>query len=131
MVTKTFWRMSGSHVNFFCDMPTDLQLPGSTKPFPGDGIIIGDLDPESRVILVPHVGVVENVISDGSLLQINWRSAHFVLEPSPQGARYWGDRDTFRFDDEVADRYQLHDCLSEIFGTPEWELERRRTQIDD
>jgi hypothetical protein len=130
MGAAQFWRMSGSHANQLKDLPTDLQQSGSTRPKPGDGVVIGDLDMEARVILVPHIGVVERVLDDESLLQINWRPTHFVLEPSPQGARYWADRPTFRFDDDVAERYQLDHCFADAFGTTDWASERRRFPLD-
>ena len=131
MTPTQFWRIGKSVANCYRQMPTDLQPLGTLRPNAGDGVILGDLDESARVILVSFVGVVERVIEGTDVMQVNWRSSHFVLEPSPQGARYWGDRDTFRFDDEVADRYGLHDCLSEAFGTTEWRSERRRMPNDD
>jgi hypothetical protein len=126
MTKPQFWRMSASATNWCQQLPTDLQLRGSLQPRPGDGVVIGDIDESSQLILVSHVGVTERVLGEEGLLQVNWRPAHFVLEPTPSGARYWRDRDHFRFDDDVAERYQLSENFTDAFGEDDWTDNRRR-----
>jgi hypothetical protein len=121
-----FWRISRSATNWYQNLPTDLQPIGPLQPKPGDGVVIGDIDESSRLILVSHVGVTERVLGEEGLAQINWRPTHFVLEPTPSGARYWRDRDHFRFDDDVAERYQLGDNFASAFGEDDWADNRRR-----
>lgn len=125
MTKSQFWRVSNSVTNWYQQLPTDLQPIGPLQPRPGDGVVIGDIDESSRLILVSHVGVTERVLGEKGLVQINWRPTHFVLEPTPSGARYWRDRDHFRFDDDVAERYQLGDNFAAAFGDG-WADNRRR-----
>lgn len=126
MTKPQFWRVSRSATNWYRQLPTDLQPIGPLQPRPGDGVVIGDIDESSRLILVSHVGVTERVLSEDGLVQINWRPTHFVLEPTPSGARYWRDREHFRFDDDVAERYQLGDNFAAAFGEDGWADNRRR-----
>lgn len=125
MSRAQFWRVSKSATNWYRQLPTDLQPIGSLQPRLGDGIVIGDIDESSRLILVSHVGVTERILGEADLLQVNWRPAHFVLEPTPSGARYWRDRNQFRFDDDVAQRYQLNDNFAAAFGDDDWADNRR------
>ena len=126
MTKPRFWRISKSAANWYQHLPTDLQPLGSLQPRTGDGIVIGDIDDASQLILVAHVGVFERLLDEAKLMQVNWRPAHFVLEPTPQGARYWRDRDSFRFDDDVAYRYQLSENFAACFDDFDWTMNRRR-----
>ncbi len=126
MTKVQFWRISKSIANWYRRLPTDLQPLGQIQARTADGVVIGDIDEPSQLILVSHVGVIERILPDEELIQVSWRSAHFVLEPTPQGARYWKDRDNFRFDDLVADRYRLHENFAAAFSDENWQNNRRR-----
>lgn len=136
MASSGFWRLSLDQTLRFKGVPAEVQkLPRTfgmrEKVRAGHGLLVGDLNEDSRCGDVRWLASFEGVDLESETFKLNWRPAEITLKPTASGASIWRRKPWFGFAPDVADRYMLDALFADVFDDESWSTTLTRVDLTE